>query len=144
MYFQSIRLAGYHENVTALYGTAIQLSTRPNAHPLYHLRLYPLSIERSALVSQADAAETHAKETIEIAYEEERERIEDEWQKGREKIRERMLEGIEERRRKAREEKDGEGTGAGSFCSSTSCLCLLLTLPFGLKMLLSTHRPDLT
>ena len=47
---------------------------------------------------------------------EERERVEEEWKRGRERIRERMLEGIEERRRRAREEKDGEGTVAGK-CS---------------------------
>ncbi|KAF9654350.1 hypothetical protein BDM02DRAFT_3106698 [Thelephora ganbajun] len=46
---------------------------------------------------------------IETAYEEERDRVEDEWKRGRDMIRKRLLEGIEERRRRAREEKDGEG-----------------------------------
>lgn len=44
-----------------------------------------------------------------MAWEEERERVEEEWKKGRERVRERLFEGIEERRRRAREEKDGEG-----------------------------------
>ncbi len=44
-----------------------------------------------------------------IAYEEERDRVEEEWRKGRDRVRERLLEGVEERRRRAREEKDGEG-----------------------------------
>lgn len=50
---------------------------------------------------------------MQTAYDEERERVEEEWRRGRERIRERMLEGIEERRRRAREEKEGEGTVVG-------------------------------
>ena len=41
--------------------------------------------------------------------EEKKERVEEEWRKGRERARERLNEGIEERRRRAREERDGEG-----------------------------------
>jgi hypothetical protein len=50
---------------------------------------------------------------VQTAYDEERERVEEEWRKGHDKIRERLLEGIEERRRRAREEKEGEGTVNG-------------------------------
>ncbi|KDN47652.1 hypothetical protein RSAG8_03442, partial [Rhizoctonia solani AG-8 WAC10335] len=42
---------------------------------------------------------------------EEQEKIEEEWKRQKDRLRERMLEAIEERRRKAREEKDGEGAG---------------------------------
>jgi hypothetical protein len=55
---------------------------------------------------------------IETAYEEERDRVEEEWKRGRDTIRKRLLEGIEERRRRAREEKDGEGNVGGSQISS--------------------------
>jgi hypothetical protein len=51
---------------------------------------------------------------IGTAYEEERDRVEEEWKRGRDMIRKRLLEGIEERRRRAREEKDGEGNVGGS------------------------------
>lgn len=54
-------------------------------------------------------------EIIETAYEEERNRVEEEWKRGRDMIRKRLLEGIEERRRRAREEKDGEGNVGGSY-----------------------------
>ena len=54
-------------------------------------------------------------EIIETAYEEERDRVEEEWKRGRDMIRKRLLEGIEERRRRAREEKDGEGNVGGSY-----------------------------
>ncbi|KAL5537054.1 hypothetical protein ACEPAF_877 [Sanghuangporus sanghuang] len=99
----------YTENISALSANALQLATRPETSSGYMLRLYPLSLERSALLAQITAEEEYAHETVRIAYEEERDRVEEEWRKGRERIRERMLEGIEERRRRAREEKDGEG-----------------------------------
>lgn len=58
--------------------------------------------------------EKREQDMIETAYEEERDRVEEEWKRGRDMIRKRLLEGIEERRRKAREEKDGEGNVGGS------------------------------
>ncbi|KAG0698248.1 hypothetical protein DFH29DRAFT_942495 [Suillus ampliporus] len=100
----------FTENISALHSTAIQLASRPETHPLYNLRLYPISLERSALLAQHAFEEKHALESVQTAYEEERERVEEEWRKGRDRIRERLLEGIEERRRRAREEKEGEGT----------------------------------
>ncbi|KAJ7284162.1 hypothetical protein C8J57DRAFT_1448005 [Mycena rebaudengoi] len=100
----------YSETVSALQRTAAQLSTRPETLPLYELRLLPLSIERSSLLVQLETEEKHALDCAHLAYEEERQRVEEEWRRGRDRVRERLLEGIEERRRRAREEKDGEGT----------------------------------
>ncbi|KAJ7749235.1 hypothetical protein B0H14DRAFT_3897058 [Mycena olivaceomarginata] len=100
----------YNETVSALQRTAIQLSTRPETLPLYELRLLPLSLERSALLVQLETEEKHALDCAHMAYEEERQRVEDEWRQGRDRVRVRLLEGIEERRRRAREEKEGEGT----------------------------------
>lgn len=103
----------FAENISALHSAAIQLASRPETHPLYNLRMYPLSLERSALLAQLSYEEKHGLAAIETAYEEERERVEDEWRKGRVRVRERLLEGIEERRRRAREEKEGEGAVNG-------------------------------
>ncbi|EKM50539.1 uncharacterized protein PHACADRAFT_263876 [Phanerochaete carnosa HHB-10118-sp] len=64
--------------------------------------------------------EQHALECVQQAYEEERERVEEEWKRGRERIKERLLEGIEERRRRAREDKEGEGTSADATLDSQS------------------------
>ncbi|KAF7352464.1 hypothetical protein MVEN_01211300 [Mycena venus] len=100
----------YNETVSALQRTALQLSTRPETLPLYELRLLPLSLERSALLVQLETEEKHALDCAHMAYEEERQRVEEEWRRGRDRVRERLLEGIEERRRRAREEKEGEGT----------------------------------
>lgn len=88
---------------------AIELAIHPQESSAYALKLYPISLERSALLAQLACEKRYALEGVRTAWEEERERIEDEWKKGQEKVRERLLEGIEERRRKAREEKDGEG-----------------------------------
>ena len=103
----------FAENISALHSAAIQLASRPETHPLYNLRIYPLSLERSALLAQLTYEEKHGLVAIETAYEEERERVEEEWRKGRVRVRERLLEGIEERRRRAREEKEGEGAVNG-------------------------------
>ncbi|KAI0766665.1 hypothetical protein BD413DRAFT_480819 [Trametes elegans] len=102
----------YAETISDLHSISIQLSTRPETLPAYNLRLYPLSLERGALLSSLEFQERHALQAVQTAYDEERGRVEEEWRRGRERIRERMLEGIEERRRRAREEKDGEGTVA--------------------------------
>ncbi|KAF9482644.1 hypothetical protein BDN70DRAFT_911604 [Pholiota conissans] len=100
----------FAETVSSLHNTAHILSTRPELSPLYRLRLYPITLERSALLAQYEVEERYTLECARVAYEEERERVEEEWRRGRERVRERLLEGIEERRRRAREEKEGDGT----------------------------------
>ncbi|KAF8330523.1 hypothetical protein F5887DRAFT_1000343 [Amanita rubescens] len=110
----------YAETITLLNSAAIQLSSKPEDHPMYALRLFPLTIERSATAAQLDMQERCSIEGAQTAYDEERERVEEEWKKGRERVRERLLEGIEERRRRAREDKDGEGTYADGSLDSQS------------------------
>lgn len=62
--------------------------------------------------------------------------MEDEWKRGRERIRERLMDGIEERRRRAREEKDGEGAAGGMF----TVRHYLFTADIVLQMLHSTRN----
>jgi hypothetical protein len=102
------------EAVGALHETALRLAARPESVPVFLLRVYPLSLERSALLAQHVIEERNALETIQTMYNLERERVEEEYKRGRDKVRERMLEGIEEKRRRAREEKDGEGAPGGT------------------------------
>ena len=83
--------------------------------PLYNLRLLPLTTERSATLAQLEMEERYAIDCAQTAYDEERERVEEEWKRGRERVRERLIEGIEDRRRRAREEKEGEGTTGGKY-----------------------------
>lgn len=110
----------YAESISALHSVAMQLAARPETLPSYTLRLYPLSIERSALLAQLAVEERNSLDSAEAAYELERERVEEEWKRGRDRIRERLLEGIEERRRRARDEKDGEGTVSEAALDSQS------------------------
>ncbi|KAI0698377.1 hypothetical protein BC835DRAFT_1269073 [Cytidiella melzeri] len=110
----------YGEAIQELNLLAYHLSTRPDTVPAYQLRLYPVTLERSALLASEVLQERHALDCVKTAYDEERERVEDEWKRGRERIKERLLEGIEERRRRAREEKEGEGTGAEGGLDSQS------------------------
>ncbi len=99
----------YAESISVWQTTASQLSMRPQTSSAFALRLYPLSLERSALLAQLALEEDYAHENVRIAYEEERDRVEEEWRKGRDRVRERLLEGVEERRRRAREEKGRRG-----------------------------------
>jgi len=105
----------YSEIVQSLYTSAQQLSSKPEHNLLYNLRLLPLTLERSALLASIELEEKNSLVAVEIAYEEERRSVEDEWRRGRDRVRERLMEGIEERRRRGREEKDGEGTVGGRF-----------------------------
>ena len=84
---------------------------------------------------------------IETAYEEERDRVEEEWKRGRDMIRKRLLEGIEERRRRAREEKDGEGNVGGSPIPSSPKILHRVSrtrLRFSDVTLDSQSRPHIT
>ncbi|KAF8972710.1 hypothetical protein BDZ97DRAFT_1901213 [Flammula alnicola] len=110
----------FTESISALHNAAHVLSTRPELSAYYRLRLYPITLERSALLAQLEVEERYAIECAQVAYDEERGRVEDEWRRGRERVRERLLEGIEERRRRAREEKEGEGTVGDAALDSHS------------------------
>lgn len=98
------------EAIQHLRAAATLLAHRPDQSGVYNLRLYPLSLERAALLAMLAGEERHAKGAVHAAYEEEQARVEQEWKRGRERVRDRLLEGIEQRRRRAREEKDGDGT----------------------------------
>ena len=81
----------YAESVSALHSVAMQLAARPETLPSYKLRLYPLSIECSALLAQLEVEEQNSLESAEAAYELERECVEEEWKRSRDRIRERLL-----------------------------------------------------
>lgn len=108
--------------------TALQLSARPDTSPLYALRLYPLSLERSALLAQCESEERRGLAIVDVAYEEEKIKIEEEREAGNSRVRERLLEGLEERRKKAREEKEGEGASGGMSQVSPSLFCIDIIL----------------
>lgn len=91
------------------------LLANPSDSGEYALRLYPYSLERAALLSQIEHDEENGLESAQTMYDEEKTKIEDEWKKGKERIRERLLESLEERRKKAREEMASDGALAGEL-----------------------------
>lgn len=80
---------------------------------MFAIRLYPHSLKRSAQVAQIELEEEWALESAQNTFDEEKSKVEDEWKKGKERIRERLMEGLEERRKKAREEMSSDGVLAG-------------------------------
>lgn len=116
-----------------LLATSFQLSAHPETSSLYALRLYPLSLERSALLAQYASEEQRSLLNVDVVYEEEKMRIEEECRVGRTRVRERLMEGLEERRKKAREEKEGEGTNGG--------ISYTLFVLFPMLILLITKMP---
>jgi hypothetical protein len=102
--------------------------------------MYPISLKRTAWLSKLEYEERIALDNAQVAYEEERKRVDEEWRKGRDRLREQMLEGIEERRRRAREEKEGEGTVGGITNSSIFLLRSTFSHPLP-QMAHWTHSP---
>lgn len=96
-----------------LAASVTQLSTDPAEDRTYQLQLYPLTLERAARLNMARLDYEAVLLRADQAYEDETSRVDEEWSTGRARARERLLEGIEERRRKAREEKDADGLGGG-------------------------------
>ncbi|KAJ3786834.1 hypothetical protein GGU10DRAFT_350600 [Lentinula aff. detonsa] len=108
----------YAENINALISTTVSLSTNPSLVPSYNLRLLPCTLSRSALLYQDELSESYSLTRAQTAFLEEQRKVEEEWKKGRDRVRERLLEGIEERRKRAREDKEGEGTSADATLDS--------------------------
>lgn len=79
------------------------------------MRFYQLNIEWRALNAQIRSEGEHEHKCLCETYEDEIKNVEEECRTGRDLVRDRLLKGIEERRRKAREEKDGEGTSGAYF-----------------------------
>jgi hypothetical protein len=86
----------------------------PSEDRMYLLQMYPVTLERSARLNMAMLDYEASLLRAEQAYVDETTRVEEEWTTGKARVRERLLEGIEERRRKAREEKDGDGVSGGT------------------------------
>jgi hypothetical protein len=104
----------------------MQLATRPDTSNTYNLCLYPLSLERSALLGQLMVEERHSLETVEATYQAEQALVEKEYKQGRARIRDRLMEGIEERRKRAREERDSDNTMGGMFNSRREVIYIFL------------------
>lgn len=117
------------------------LLANPSDSRSYALQMYPRSLERAALLSEIEHRQEWAHETARSLWDEERTKTEDEWKRGKERIRERLLEGLEERRKKAREEmaSDGQLAGESSPARHTRGSCFVYS-PHPQTRQRSSHR----
>ncbi len=88
----------------------------PDMHPTpYLFALHRLSHERANTLLAIRLFHAHQAAVARRMYEAEVERIEDEYEGATKGVVERLLEGVEERRRRLVEEKDGEGVSLGEW-----------------------------
>lgn len=86
----------------------------PDMHPTpYLFSLHRLSHERSNKLLEVRLFHQHQQAVARRMHEAEVERIEDEYEGATKGVVERLLEGVEERRRRLVEEKEGEGISLG-------------------------------
>jgi hypothetical protein len=83
------------------------VNSQPPTSAQYLLKIYPVGIERDALLEATEIDYQYKKGQATRAYEAEREGIEGAYWDARDQVRQRLLGAIEERRRKLREEKEG-------------------------------------
>lgn len=86
----------------------------PDMHPTpYLFSLHRLSLERANQLLAVRLLHMHQCQVARKLYDAEVERVEDEYEAASKSVVERLLEGVEDRRRRLTEEKDGEGTSLG-------------------------------
>lgn len=94
------------------------LTCHPEWNETFAMRFYQLNIEWRALIAQIRSEGVHEHKCLCETYDAEIKNVEEEeYRTGRDLVRDRLLKGIEERRRKAREEEDGEGTSGVYFAN---------------------------
>jgi hypothetical protein len=93
------------------------VNSQPPSSAQYLLRIYPVTIERDALLEATEIDYQYKKGQAGRAYEAERESIEASYWEARDAVKSRLLGSIEERRRKLREEKEGGDVITGTLTS---------------------------
>lgn len=107
----------------------------PDMHPTpYLFSLHRLSLQRANQLLAIRLFHLHQVAVARKLFEAETERIEEEYEGAAKGVVERLLEGVEERRRRLTEEKEGDGTSLGEF----ACLGALLLRR---SLTLSLRRP---
>lgn len=88
----------------------------PDMHPTpYLFSLHRLSLQRSNNLLAIRLFHMHQVAVARRLCEAERERVEEEYENAAKGVVERLLEGVEERRRRLTEEKEGDGVSLGEF-----------------------------
>jgi hypothetical protein len=92
-----------HHSLSQLASSLLPL---PPTSQSYLLSLYTLTLERDALLSQAEMHADYRQQSCERQYELEKEQLENEYVKARNGVKATLLDRIEERRKRCREERD--------------------------------------
>lgn len=99
------------------------ISSDPSSCRALDIPLYLLNLERDALLASIDTHWEYRHNTLHHLHSLERQKIEDDFKKGRELVRQRLLDGVEERRRKIREDKESTGDVVAGACMISKDLC---------------------
>ncbi len=100
----------YTSGLNSLAALSRRLHQSPSTAPFYAIRLYPIALERAALLDAITFESQYALDSVQNLWRAEVNQVEEEFRKSKARLRERIMEGLEERRRRAREEKEGDGT----------------------------------
>ncbi|KAF8327793.1 uncharacterized protein EI90DRAFT_3067026 [Cantharellus anzutake] len=119
----------YTSGLNSLANLSRRLHQSPSTSPFYAIRLYPIALERAALLDAISLESQYALDSIQNLWRAEVNQIEEEFRRSKTRLRERVMEGLEERRRRAREEKDGDGTVVVE--SSLEATASVLSRPVG-------------
>lgn len=114
-----------HHSLSQLASSLLPL---PPTSQSYLLSLYTLTLERDALLSQAEMHADYRQQSCERQHELEKEQLETEYVKARNGVKATLLDRIEERRKRCREERDALDV-VGEFCR----LRALSGLPPGMR-----------
>ncbi|KAJ9110028.1 hypothetical protein QFC20_003102 [Naganishia adeliensis] len=96
----------YTEQTTELALKNQALLRDPSTSVALQAPMYMVSLERDAWLDSIDTQYEYRLESARKLYQVERQKIQDEYKKSRELVRQRLLDGLEERRRKIREDKE--------------------------------------
>lgn len=110
----------YIETHQALSQVASSLLPLPPTSQSYLLSLYTLTLERDALLSQIEHHHEYRLESSRRLYETEKERLQEDYRKARDNVKGTLLERVEERRKRLREEKESDNIFGESSLLATS------------------------
>ena len=108
--YPSFLVSVYTSGLNSLAAVSRRLHQSPSTAPFYAIRLYPIALERAALLDAITFESQYALDSVQNLWRAEVNQVEEEFRKSKTRLRERIMEGLEERRRRAREEKEGDGT----------------------------------
>lgn len=109
----------YIETHTNLSHLASSLLPLPPTSQSYLLSLYTLTLERDALLSQISHHHEYKVDSSRKLFDLERDKLEDDYRKARDGVKQMLLDKVDDRRKRLREEKEG-GDVMGQYTRATT------------------------